>query len=108
MLSEKRLLSRRGFLSLLPIVPMAAIPKGTQKSNICNPKFNIGDYVECRFHLEEDPNYYERGEIIGITLERDGVWDYSFIIRECPANWLIGQTDQGYEEQLTLLVKANT
>ncbi len=65
MLPEKRLLSRRKFLSFLPIVPMAVIPtQDAQKPNAYNPQFKIGDYVEYRVLLEEEPNWYERGDVI--------------------------------------------
>lgn len=99
----QKLLTRRQFLAFLPTLPMAIKSKlNVTNESTFNPKFKIGDYVECRFDLEEDPNWYERGEIVGITLESDnGTWDYDFIIRECPEEHFLGLIDQAYEEQLT-------
>ena len=98
----QKLLTRRQFLAFLPTLPMAIKSKlNVTNESTFNPKFKIGDYVECRFELGEDPNWYERGEIVGITLESDGSWDYDFIIRGCPEEHFLGQIDQAYEEQLT-------
>lgn len=107
MLSQKRL-TRRRFLSFLPTVPMAILGnKQPQKTSFLNPKFNIGDYVECLFPDAEDSSWYERGEIIGIARDMDGNWDYRFVIRECPHSDWLGLVGEAFEENLILLALAN-
>ncbi len=108
MLSDK--LTRRQLLSILPIVPMAVLRTNSAKvrKTAFSSRFNIGDYVEFRSQDIEDPTYYERGEIAGITLHQTGIWDYTFMICECPENDYVGQFSQAYENELTLLARANS
>ncbi|MFM6204743.1 MAG: hypothetical protein ACKPEN_23850 [Planktothrix sp.] len=109
MLPEK--LTRRQLLFGLSTVPMAMANKINRiqpRETVCNPKFNIGDYVECKFEEPNSSAYYERGEIISIVLQQNGKWDYTFVIRECPESFLIGAHGIGYENELTLLARANS
>lgn len=109
MLPEK--LTRRQLLFGLSTLPMSMVSKINQvkvRETVCNPKFNIGDYVECHFDRLEDPTYYQRGEVTGITLQQDGTWDYTLLIRECTDSCFVGASDIAYETELVLLARANS